>query len=96
MSDIIHGWRESTRPCCDRVTKMKHKPYASEHDRFSSFLERLLAVPHSEIKEKLAAEKKARKAHLAEIQRHVLALAGLLDAALERAETLPEQSRHPK
>ena len=38
----------------------------------------------------------ALAAHLAEIQRHVLALAGLLDAALERAETLPEQSRHPK
>ncbi len=38
----------------------------------------------------------ALAAHLAEIQRHVLALAGLLDAALERAEIIPEQSRHPK
>ena len=38
----------------------------------------------------------ALAAHLAEIQRHVLALAGLLDAALERAENLPEQSRNPQ
>ena len=38
----------------------------------------------------------ALAAHLAEIQRHVLALAGLLDAALERAENLPEQTRNPQ
>jgi hypothetical protein len=36
----------------------------SEFDRFSGFMKRLVAVPHSEIKAKLDAEKKtkARKA----------------------------------
>ncbi len=38
----------------------------------------------------------ALAAPLAEIQRHVLALAGLLDAALDRAEAVPEHSRNPK
>jgi hypothetical protein len=33
----------------------------SEYDRFESLLGRLLKVPHSEIKAKLDAEKKARK-----------------------------------
>jgi len=32
-----------------------------EYDRFTDFMERLLTVPHSEIKEKLDAEKAAKK-----------------------------------
>jgi hypothetical protein len=32
----------------------------SEFDRFSGFMKRLVAVPHSEIKAKLDAEKKAK------------------------------------
>jgi len=33
----------------------------SDYDRFESFASRLLSVPHSEVKAKLDAEKKAKK-----------------------------------
>lgn len=38
------------------------KSMTSEFDRFSNFMRRLVAVPHSEIKQKLEAEKQAKSA----------------------------------
>jgi hypothetical protein len=38
---------------------MKKKP--SEYEKFTNFMKRLVAVPHSEIKAKLDAEKEAKK-----------------------------------
>ena len=35
---------------------------SSDFDRFSNFMRRLIAVPHSEIKAQLDAEKKAKRA----------------------------------
>lgn len=41
---------------------MKSNPKTSEEsDRFTSFMKRLMAVPHSEIKAKLDAEKRAKQ-----------------------------------
>ena len=41
---------------------MKSEPKTSpEHERFTNFMKRLVAVPHSEIKAKLDAEKKAKQ-----------------------------------
>jgi len=41
---------------------MKPDPKTSpEFDRFTSFMKRLVAVPHSEIKAKLDAEKKSKQ-----------------------------------
>lgn len=37
------------------------KSQPGEFDRFKRFMQRLVAVPHSEIKAKLDAEKKAKK-----------------------------------
>lgn len=40
---------------------MAEKQRNSEYERFDDTMTRLLKVPHSEIKEKLDAEKKAKK-----------------------------------
>lgn len=47
------------------------------------------------VREVLAIDK-ALAPHIAEFQQHVLALAGLIDAALENAEQNPEQSQNRK
>jgi hypothetical protein len=41
-------------------TRKRRASGESEFDRFSGFMKRLVAVPHSEIKAKLDAEKKAK------------------------------------
>jgi hypothetical protein len=41
-------------------TRKRRSSGGSEFDRFSGFMKRLVAVPHSEIKAKLDAEKKAK------------------------------------
>jgi len=44
------------------IDSMKSNPKTSEeYDRFTSFMKRLVAVPHSEIKEKLDAEKRTKQ-----------------------------------
>jgi hypothetical protein len=44
-----------------KTATRKHRSTGeSEFDRFSGFMKRLVAVPHSEIKAKLDAEKKAK------------------------------------
>jgi len=40
--------------------ELSAKNESGEFDRFTSFMRRLVAVPHSEIKAKLDAEKKAK------------------------------------
>jgi hypothetical protein len=42
------------------ATRKARSSGESEFDRFSGFMKRLVAVPHSEIKAKLDAEKKAK------------------------------------
>jgi hypothetical protein len=41
--------------------KPSAKNVQGEYERFTSFMTRLVAVPHSEIKAKLDAEKRAKK-----------------------------------
>lgn len=44
-----------------KTANRKHRANGnSEFDRFTGFMKRLVAVPHSEIKAKLDAEKKAK------------------------------------
>jgi hypothetical protein len=44
-----------------KTATRKHRSSGeSEFDRFTGFMKRLVAVPHSEIKAKLDAEKKAK------------------------------------
>ena len=47
-------------PVYDKAMKSESKP-SPESDRFTSFMKRLVAVPHSEIKAKLDAEKRAKQ-----------------------------------
>ena len=51
-----------------RVSRARYKEMlnaaknaAGDFDRFTNFMKRLVAVPHSEIKAKLEAEKRAKK-----------------------------------
>jgi len=46
-------------PTNHRKPSAKNEP--GDFDKFTSFMRRLVAVPHSEIKAKLDAEKQARK-----------------------------------
>jgi hypothetical protein len=39
---------------------MKSEPATKEFNKFTNFMKRLVAVPHSEVKAKLDAEKRAR------------------------------------
>lgn len=42
-----------------RVEEMKHKP-SDEFEKFNSTMDKLLAVPYAELKEKLEEEKRAK------------------------------------
>jgi hypothetical protein len=44
-----------------RHPKPSSQNAAGDFDRFTNFMKRLVAVPHSEIKAKLDAEKRAKK-----------------------------------
>jgi hypothetical protein len=48
------------RKVSEAATRKSRGSGDSEFDRFSGFMKRLVAVPHSEIKAKLDAEKKAK------------------------------------
>ncbi len=56
---VIHYDYRMEKPI--KTATRKHRSSGeSEFDRFTGFMKRLVAVPHSEIKAKLDAEKKAK------------------------------------
>jgi len=56
---VVHYDYRMEKPI--KTATRKHRSSGeSEFDRFSGFMKRLVAVPHSEIKAKLDAEKKAK------------------------------------
>jgi hypothetical protein len=49
------------KPITSRHPKPSGKNATGEFGKFTDFMKRLMAVPHSEIKAKLEAEKRAKK-----------------------------------
>jgi hypothetical protein len=73
-------------------SKPSAKNTEGDFDRFTDFMRRLVAVPHSEIKAKLDAEKRAKKrTPKPSTSRHVELSRGRDDFALDVSKSVPQR-----